>query len=64
MHYGRAWLSHLTDHSSLYAYSIRSDIKLTATLPLTYAYDVMLSLEGIKAKVVSPWGEGEFFYRS
>jgi UDP-N-acetylmuramoyl-L-alanyl-D-glutamate--2,6-diaminopimelate ligase len=56
--YGLQWLSELQSTKSVYAYTLNKPTEALATVPLIYADQVELSLQGIKAKVHSPWGVG------
>ncbi|MHB1947510.1 MAG: UDP-N-acetylmuramoyl-L-alanyl-D-glutamate--2,6-diaminopimelate ligase [Gammaproteobacteria bacterium] len=44
---------------NIYAYGIDKHTDLPGAVPLVYAQHTRLDLSGIRAKVVSPWGEGE-----
>ncbi len=55
--YGRQWAMELAANKTVYGYSTA---KTESTdYPLIYASDITLSLHGIKARVHSPWGEGD-----
>ncbi|OGT63717.1 MAG: UDP-N-acetylmuramoyl-L-alanyl-D-glutamate--2,6-diaminopimelate ligase [Gammaproteobacteria bacterium RIFCSPHIGHO2_12_FULL_45_12] len=55
--YGEKWLSELASIKPVYAYSLKPPIAESA-IPLTYAETTQLSLQGIQAMVMSPWGRG------
>jgi UDP-N-acetylmuramoyl-L-alanyl-D-glutamate--2,6-diaminopimelate ligase len=57
--YGRAWIKELAPHKSVVAYSTRKTLSISTDIPLVYTDAVTLTLQGIKAKVHTPWGEGE-----
>lgn len=56
--YGRKWLSELKNKKSVYTYGYKSKENSTV-FPSIYADNIQLSLSGIKARVHTPWGNGE-----
>ena len=55
--YGLAWLNEM-NHPSLFAYGLQQR-SLPETIPYIYAENIHLSLTGMRAHVVSPWGSGD-----
>lgn len=55
---GLAWLQPVAKLKPVIAYSIHK-VALPADVPAVYATHTEFSLQGIKAHVVTPWGEGE-----
>ena len=45
-------------HHRVFAYSINKDISLPKSVPLIVASNIHLDITGIKARVSTPWGEG------
>jgi UDP-N-acetylmuramoyl-L-alanyl-D-glutamate--2,6-diaminopimelate ligase len=56
--YGLSWIRELDSSRSVVAYGCKRP-DLPDTIPALYAESVQLSLAGIRAHVVSPWGSGE-----
>ena len=54
--YGQRWIEELAHHKSVFAYATQP---VEVRVPRVYADKIQTSLQGIKAKVHSPWGEGE-----
>ena len=57
-HYGRDWINELSHRPSVFAYSLQR-VALPRTVPHIYAESVQLSLSGIRAQIVTPWGSGQ-----
>lgn len=55
--YGKMWITEIAKRKSVYAYSCTADTKIE-NVPVICAEDIQLSLQGIKARVCTPWGEG------
>lgn len=55
--YGRAWIDELKHDKAVFAYSVKPHAGVD--YPLIHAIHFQSSLVGIKAQIVSPWGEGE-----
>lgn len=55
--YGAKWAQELAHTHSVFTYSVLPIVKKEKNL--TYATDIKLTLQGIKAKIHSPFGEGE-----
>lgn len=55
--YGKKWIQELSGQKSVCAYSTKAQTKLP--VPCVYADQLKLSLNGIHARIISPWGEGE-----
>jgi len=54
--YGKKWLAEFAAaHKSVFAYGLQ---KPSVDVPFVYADQIQLSLQGIKAHIQSPWGEG------
>lgn len=60
--YGKCWANELSEHRSLIAYSLQKT-ELPNTIPAVYAESVKLSLTGMTARIVSPWGSGDLSLR-
>lgn len=55
---GREMLNELDSHPSVFAYGLAPRDDLPPTIPYIYVDQVQLELEGIKAHVYTPWGDG------
>lgn len=57
--YGRQWLDELAGHKSVFAYGcdLTADDLARIKVPVVYADQIELSLEGFRAMVHTPWGE-------
>lgn len=55
--YGRAWLDEFK-HPSMFAYGLQR-AALPTNIPQIFTENVSLSLTGISANVITPWGSGE-----
>lgn len=53
---GKQWIVELNQHKKVYAYSTHTAL---SDVPSIYTSNVQLTLQGIKAQVHTPWGEGE-----
>lgn len=53
---GRQWISELPAQKKQYAYSVDENGRELASI---YTTDIQLSLQGIKANVHTPWGDGQ-----
>ncbi len=57
--YGRVWAALLSGTKEVQAYAVRKPKYWPSEVTVTHVTDVQLSLSGIEAHVVSPWGEGK-----
>lgn len=57
--YGISWLKELASKKPVFAYSTQKPSFVSEAIPFIYTDGVQLSLQGIKAHLYSPWGEGE-----
>lgn len=57
--YGREMLNEVKDHPSVFAYGLVGNDQLPPEVPYTYVDQVELTIEGIRAHVVTPWGAGD-----
>lgn len=53
---GKQWITELASHKKVYAYSTQGAL---SNVPTIYTSHMQLTLQGIKAQVHTPWGEGE-----
>lgn len=56
--YGRYWIDELAARKSVFAYTTQTS-NIPAFLPRIYAEEIRPSLQGVQAKITSPWGSGE-----
>jgi UDP-N-acetylmuramoyl-L-alanyl-D-glutamate--2,6-diaminopimelate ligase len=56
--HGLSWLVDLAPRDSLYAYSTRKLTGLPESVLLIYTEHIELTLQGIQAEVITPWGRG------
>lgn len=56
--YGFNWINELARNRSVVAYGCKRP-DLPAAIPAIYAESIQLSLAGMKARIVSPWGSGD-----
>lgn len=57
--YGRVWSALLSATKEVQAYAVRKPKYWPSDVPVTHVREVSLSLSGIEAHVISPWGEGK-----
>lgn len=57
--YGRRWINELSTEKTVVAYGLRKSLSIPTTIPYVYTEEVALTLQGITAKVMTPWGEGQ-----
>ncbi len=57
--YGRVWAALLSATKEVQAYAVRKPKYWPSDVPVTHVRDVQLSLSGMEAQVISPWGEGK-----
>lgn len=57
--YGKKWINDLSKDKYVAAYGLKKENSISEYLPFTSVSSVELTLQGIKARVHSPWGEGE-----
>lgn len=58
--HGRAWAAALAHTGQVQAYALNKPEAWPTASPITFVKNTRLSLSGIHATLVSPWGEGEF----
>ncbi len=56
--HGKSWINELSAQRSVIAYGVQRP-ELPNTIPSVYAESVKLSLSGMTARIVSPWGTGD-----
>lgn len=56
--YGCAWVDAWQQKPSVIAYGLKRH-SLPASIPQIYADDIQLSLAGMRANIITPWGSGE-----
>lgn len=56
--YGSAFAKQLAASHRVQAYAVNRPVDFPESIPLTYTESIELSLEGIRARVLSPFGEG------
>jgi len=59
--YGQKWLPDLAAIKTVYAYSTRPPSEFQAHIHYVYADSVLLSAQGVQARVHTPWGESDLF---
>lgn len=57
--YGRQWANELSQRKPIYGFGFKSN-SYPSQIPVTTATQIEMSLAGISAKIISPWGEGDF----
>lgn len=56
---GQSMIQTLSNHKKIFAYGIKRPTQLSSTVPCVYTEDLHLTLAGIHATVVTPWGQGQ-----
>jgi UDP-N-acetylmuramoyl-L-alanyl-D-glutamate--2,6-diaminopimelate ligase len=59
--YGNKWINELSPHKTVIAYAMQKPSSLSGRIPLIYADRIELTLQGIRAQVITPWGMGDLF---
>lgn len=57
--YGRRWINELSAEKTVLAYGLRKSLSVPTNTPYIYTEETALTLQGITATVVTPWGEGQ-----
>jgi UDP-N-acetylmuramoyl-L-alanyl-D-glutamate--2,6-diaminopimelate ligase len=56
---GRLWMNELVSRKPVFSYSTHKTRGESPRIPHSYAENITLSLEGVRAHVYTPWGHGE-----